>query len=565
MHPGPAPQPLSASMTRGQVYALLFSLMTTLFVGALDQTVVSVALPRILADLQGFSLLSWLFTSYMLTSTIVIPLVGKLGDLFGRKLFLIGGVFVFMAASAACGAAPNMESLIFFRFVQGLGGGMIFASVFATLGDLFTPAERGKYVGFFTGTFSLASLLGPTLGGFITDNLSWRWIFYINIPVSLVAMVAIWYALPAKPKGASARIDFLGAAWLSAASVAFLMAMVWAGDRYAWASIQIVGLLIVAAVFTALFIAQERRHPEPILPLHLFRNQVFLLSNLVVFTFGLGVFGAFQYIGLFVQTAMGASATASGIVTTPQSIGVLVTSILGGQVLARTGKYKAVTVTGTALIAGAMVLLTMVSAGMPKWQLSMYMVILGLGFGMVLPTMSLIIQNAVPFQFMGVATSSSQFFRQIGAVMGIAIFGVVLTHTYRDELGQRFPPEDVATVAAINPAIPEQLEDPTIRLNEGLWAATRAQILSAPEGEALLERAEDAQAGSVTIAIRHIFWGSLAAAGLSLLFALVMREIPLRRTMGAPQGAPGAAGAPASRPAPRPAPEPGPGGGSGAA
>jgi EmrB/QacA subfamily drug resistance transporter len=532
-------------MTRRQVWALLFSLMLTLFVGALDQTVVNTALPRILADLEGFDLLSWLFTSYMLTSTIIVPLVGKLGDLFGRKLFLIGGVAVFMAASAACGAAPTMETLIAFRFAQGLGGGMIFASVFATLGDLFTPAERGKYVGFFTGTFSLASLLGPTLGGFITDTMSWRFIFYLNIPVGLIAMPAIWLALPAKPPSLTRpRIDFAGAAWLSGASVAFLMAMVWAGDKYAWASPQIIGLLVTAVLLTGAFVMQERRHPEPILPLHLFRNQVFLLSNLVLFTFGLGVFGAFQYLGLFVQTALGASATASGVIVTPQSAGVLLTSIVGGQVIARTGRYKAVTVSGAVVIAIALGLLTTVSAGMSRWLLSGYMIILGLGFGMVLPTMSLIIQNAVPFQYMGVATSSSQFFRQIGAVMGIAVFGVVLSHTYEAELRDRFSPEDTAAVAAVNPAIPTLLEDPTIRLNEGVWDRTRAQILTAPGGEGLLERAEDAQANSVTEAIRHIFIGAAIAAVLSAIFAVVMKELPLRRMMGAPQAAPG--GAPAA-------------------
>jgi EmrB/QacA subfamily drug resistance transporter len=550
-------------MTRKQVYALLLSLMLTLFVGALDQTVVNTALPRILADLEGFDLLSWLFTSYMLTSTIVIPLVGKLGDLFGRKLFLVAGVVIFMAASAACGAAPNMESLIGFRFVQGLGGGMIFASVFATLGDLFTPAERGKYVGFFTGTFSLASLLGPTLGGFITDSLSWRYIFYLNIPVGLIAIPAILAALPAKPPSAvRPKIDLAGAFWLSAASVSFLMAMVWAGDKYAWGSVQIVGLLVAAALCTGLFAIAERRHPEPILPLHLFRNQVFLLSNLVLFTFGLGVFGAFQYLGLFVQTALGASATASGVIVTPQSAGVLLTSIFGGQVIARSGKYKAVTIAGTVIIAIALGLLTTVSVGMSRWLLSGYMIVLGLGFGMVLPTMSLIIQNAVPFQHMGVATSSSQFFRQIGSVMGIAIFGVVLTHSYEAELEERFTPEDTAAVAAINPAIPALLEDPTIRLNEGVWDRTRAQILAAPGGDGLLDRAEDAQAESVTTAIRQIFIGAFVAAVLSALFAILMKELPLRRMTGSPQqgGGPAAASPPG---APRAVPpEPAPGSGS---
>jgi len=545
MHPDSQYQPLAQSLTSRQVYLLLFSLMLTLFIGALDQTVVSTAAPRILAELKGFNLLSWMFTSYMLTSTIAIPLVGKLGDLFGRKAFLIAGVAVFMAASAACGAAPSMAAFIAFRFAQGLGGGMIFASVFATLGDMFSPAERGKYIGFFTGTFSLASILGPTLGGFITDSISWRWIFYLNIPVGLVAIPALYFNLPAKAKGLKVKIDFVGAALLSGASVSFLIAMVWAGDKYAWGSAEIIGLLVAAATLTLLFVIQERRHPEPILPLHLFRNQVFLLSNLVVFTFGLGVFGVFQYLGLFVQTALGASATASGIVTTPQSAAVLVTSIFGGQLIARTGKYKAQTVIGALIIAGSMGLLRLVDADIAKAQIAAYMVLLGLGFGLVLPTMSLIVQNAVPPQYIGVASSSGQFFRQIGAVMGIAIFGVVLADTYRTELTDSISADDRSAIAAVNPAILTELEDPTLRLSDREWASISTQIASLPNGEAILSRASRAQDVSISVAMQHIFTGALFAALISAVLAIIMKELPLRRRMetapapdaAAPEGA----------------------------
>jgi EmrB/QacA subfamily drug resistance transporter len=566
MQPGHDYQPLAETMSRRQVYLILFSLMVTLFIGALDQTVVSVAAPRILADLKGFELLSWMFTSYMLTSTIAIPLVGKLGDLFGRKPFLIVGVVVFSATSALCGAAPNMESFIAFRFAQGLGGGMIFASVFATTGDLFAPAERGKYIGFFTGTFSLASILGPTLGGFITDSLSWRWIFYLNIPIGAVAIPLIYFNLPSRGQTARVKIDFIGAALLSGASVAFLMAMVWGGDKYAWSSPQIVAMLVLATMLTGLFIAQERRHPEPILPLHLFRNQVFLLSNLVVFTFGLGVFGAFQYLGLFVQTALGASATASGVISTPQSAGVLITSIVGGQIIARTGKYKMQTVVGTVLIAGAMALLRMVDADSSKLTIAVYMVFLGLGFGLVLPTMSLIVQNAVSPQYIGVASSSSQFFRQIGSVMGIAIFGVILAHTYRGELADRITPEDRSAIEAVNPAILVDLEDPTLRLNEAEWAAISGQIAAVAGGEGILARASRAQDEAVSVATQNIFTVALVAALLSAAFALAMRELPLRRgaqrvTPAVPVATAGAAGATTDAPGQAPVPEPGPGGG----
>lgn len=531
-------QPLSETLNDRQKWLLLGSLMTCLFVGALDQTVVSTATPKILADLGGFSMLSWLFTSYMLSSTVVIPLVGKLGDIYGRRLFLIGGVAIFMFSSAACGASTSMVMLIWVRAVQGLGGGMIFASVFATMGDLFSPAERGKYIGLFTGMFSLASLLGPTVGGFLTDHLSWRWVFYINIPVSLVAMPAIWFNLPAKTKHLNPKLDFLGAALLSAASVMVLLALVWAGDKYAWSSFEILGLLGGALVLLVGFVWQERRHPEPIIPLHLFKNEVFLMSNLIVFAFGVGVFGAFQFLGIYVQTALGASATASGVISTPQSIGVLITSTLGGQVIARRGKYKAQTVLGTVLIVVATFWLTTLGLETKLWQISATMVVLGLGFGLVLPTMSLIVQNAVSFQYIGVASSSSQFFRQIGSVLGIAVFGSILANTYHDEFATRFSAEDRA---AIGPVISLALDDPTVRLNEREYAHIQGQVTSLPGGDAILERSEQAQGESVVVAVRHIFYGATAAAVVCALGALIMKELPLRKTvMGGPGGAPNA-------------------------
>lgn len=502
--------------------------MISLFIGALDQTVVSTATPRILADLGGFEQLSWLFTSYMLASTVVIPLVGKLGDVFGRKLFLIGGIALFMVSSAACGAAPTMTSLIWFRVIQGLGGGMIFASVFASLGDIFSPAERGKYIGLFTGTFSLASIIGPTVGGLLTDHGGWRLVFFLNIPVGLVAIPAIWLNLPKRFVTRKPKIDFIGAILLSAASIAMLLALVWAGDKYAWGSPEILGLLASSGVFVALFIAQEARHPEPILPLHLFRNRVFLVSNLIVFTFGVGVFGAFQYLGIFVQTALGASATASGVVTTPQSVGVLMASVIGGQVIARVGKYKWQTVIGAGIIAFSMVFLRLVDVDTPIWHISLIMVVLGIGFGLVLPTMSLVIQNAVPYEYLGVASSSSQFFRQIGSVLGIAVFGAVLANVYHTEFADRF---DAADRAAVGQVISVELDDPTITLNKGVYASIQKNVRALDGGDQILVRAKDAQSESVAVAVRMIFTMALGAALLCLLFALLIKELPLRRTV----------------------------------
>ena len=539
-------------MERRQKWFLLGSLLITMFLGALDQTVVSTAIPKVVADLEGFSLLSWLFTSYMLTSTVIVPLAGKMGDLYGRKYILMGGVLIFIVGSALCGAAPSMALLIVFRAFQGLGGGMIFASVFATLGDAFSPAERGKYIGLFTGTFGLASISGPTLGGFITDNLGWRWIFYLNIPVAMIALPALWYNIPSVKNVRKVRLDIAGSFLLTVASVLLLLGFVWAGDKYAWGSTQIIGLLLGSAVATALFIAWELHHPEPVIPLGLFKNRVFLMANLVGFTFGLGVFGAFQYLGIFVQTALGASATASGVITTPQSVATVLTSIMGGQIISRYGRYKWQIVVGTLCIAAAMAMLRTLTVDTPRWHISAFVVVLGLGFGIVMPTISLVVQNAVSPQFIGVATSSSQFFRQIGSVIGIAIFGAILTNVYTSQFETEFTEADRALVG---PAIVAQLEDPTIRLNENAFARIEAQVDALPGGSEVLDRAKEAQALSVAKAVRWIYTGAFIATLFSIVFALALREVPLRRAAkgvtpapGATPGAPGTA-TPGSSPA----------------
>jgi EmrB/QacA subfamily drug resistance transporter len=536
-------RPLAETLDRRGRWLLLMSLMVSLFLGALDQTVVSTAMPRILSELGGFGLLSWVFTSYMLTSTIVVPLVGKLSDMFGRKIFLLGGIFIFVAGSAACGAANSMPMLIVFRGFQGIGGGMIFASVFASVGDLFSPAERGRYMGLFTGTFSLASVLGPTLGGALTDHVGWRWVFYLNIPVALIAIPAVWKNLPARRSAQGVKIDFLGAALLSAASVALLMALVWAGDKYDWGSGEIVSLFVLAAVLTLAFVFQEMRHPSPMLPLHLFRNRVFLISNLTVFTFGIGMFGAIAYLPTFVQTAMGVSATASGVITTPQSLGVLLSSIIGGQIIARSGHYKWQTCLGAVLILGAMLFLMNIGASTKEWHLSAYMVILGLGFGLVLPSMSLVVQNAVSYQYLGVATSASQFFRQIGGVFGTAIFGAILAASYQGAFNEHVP-------ADVPQAVPQQtlahFEDPTLQLDQRTFALVRREFEALPDGSRLLDEVITAQKEAISIAIDNIFTAAAGVAALCLVFTLFMPELPLRKDFQevggpAPGQAPGAA------------------------
>jgi len=543
-----AGRPLGEVLTRRQRWFLLVSLMLAMFVGAIDQTVVGTATPKILADLGGFNLLAWLFTSYMLSSTVIVPLVGKMSDIYGRKMFVIAGIMIFMLSSAACGAAPTMFTLIVFRAVQGIGGGMIFASVFSSIGDIFPPAERAKYMGLFTGTFSLASILGPTVGGFLTDHgngllgvdSGWRWVFYINVPFSLVAIPAIWFNLPSRHGTGRPKIDFLGAALLSIASVVALLAFEWAGKNYAWASPQIIGLFVAAVVFVGLFILQEARHDEPILPLHLFRNRTFVLANVIVFALGMGMFGALQYLGIFVQTALGASATASGVISTPQSAGMLVASIISGQLIARTGRYRVQTILGAIVILAAMLLLRTIDIGIEKWHISGYMVVLGVGFGLVMPTMSLAVQNAVPYKYLGVASSSSQFFRQIGSVFGIAIFAVILTSSYESSFSDKLPAADRAQMETLPGKPLDAFEDPTLSLNPVLFGSVQKQVLSLDGGKEILARATAAQRESVASATQDIFTGATAVAVICVLLCMLLKEVPLRRDfkMAAPAGAP---------------------------
>ncbi len=532
MTPSAIPRPTRELMGPRQFWLLMATLMLAMFVSAMNQQVVSTAMPRILSDLGGFELLSWVFTIYLLTSTVVTPITGKLSDTYGRKPFMIGGIAIFMIGSIASGLAPSMLVLISARAIQGIGGGMIMASVFSTLGDLFSPAERGKYMGLFTGTFAMASVSGPTIGGLLTDHVGWRWCFLVNVPVAILAITMISIHLPSRKRtGPAPRIDFLGAILLSVATTALLLALSWAQKAFGWSAPETLGLFAASALFVGLFIAQEGRHPEAVMPLHLFKIREFWVANMLVVALGAGGFGAIQYLPTFVQTSLGASATASGLVTTPQSLGMLLTSVIGGQIVARRGKYRTQTIIGLIVTLGATAALTQLHVGQPTWQIAGIMMVVGFGSGLVMPTMSLVIQNAVSPQFMGVATSSRQFFMQIGNVLGAAIFGVVLATSYESAFEAKVPAE---ARAALPPATYEQFLDPTLSLNQRVFTRVQAEVRALPDGEAILGIATKAQREAVATAVARIFIGGAILVGLALAFAFALRDVPLRRTR-APQ------------------------------
>lgn len=519
---------LGEYLTSRQKFLLMNSLMLTMFISALDGSIMATALPHILADLGGFKLLSWITTIYLLTSTVTVPLVGKLSDMFGRKPFILAGIAIFVAASAACGAAPTMPFLIVVRGIQGIGGGILFGCVFATLGDLFTPIQRAKYMGYFIGSFTLASLTGPTLGGFLTDGPGWRWCFYINLPVGLLASTFIWRNLPfTRSGGKLSSIDFLGALLLSGATICTLLGLVWAQADYGWTSGLTIGLFAVGVMMLVGFVFQEGRHPQAIFPLSIFRNRVFVQANLLVAIQGAGMFGAIQYLPTFIQTALGASATASGLVSTPQSIGLLATSIVGGQLVSRTGRFKYQVIFGASVTVCAALMLLTVGVGTVKWHIAAFMVIFGLGSGLVGPTISVIVQSCVGQELMGVATSSRQFFMQIGQVLGVAVFGLIFTTTYSSSFSGDISSQAKATLP---PAVYQQFQDPTLALDPLAYGKVTATVRALPNGDAVLNDAVTSQKDAVATAIRRLFLGSTIAGVVVVALAVTMKEIPLRRT-----------------------------------
>ena len=539
--PSSPARPLGETLDRRQKLLLVLSLQTALFVSALNQSVVATAIPRILADLNGYEMLAWVFTIYMVASTVVVLPVGRLSDMFGRKSFILAGVATFMLGSLACGIAQSMPQLIGARAVQGIGGGIIFSSVFAVLGDLFPPTERAKYMGLFTGTFTVASVIGPTIGGLLTDHVGWRWCFYLSVPVALMALAFIMRNLPEPPKkgGRLANIDLVGSMLLTFATISLLIGLSWSGKANGWGSGQTLGLFASAAIFTILFGFQERRHPAPIFPLSLFRNREFVLANVIVMLIGAGGFGAIQYLPTFVQISLGATATASGMVTTPQSVGMFVASIVGGTMLSRSGHYRRQLLLGGSLILAGTLLVRTLDVGEPTWHVAFFMIIYGLGSGLVMPTMGVVVQNVVSHSLLGVATSARQFFMQMGNVLGAAIFGVVLVSSYGTAFERDAPSSLKQELSA---EVYAEFDDPTVSLDSRRFAPVEEAVLAIPDGEFLLAATLATQRDAVKIAIHDIFLGSAALAVVALLLVVLMKEIPLRRTFDAP--APGEVPAP---------------------
>ena len=430
------------TVTKRERAFTLAGIMVALFLGALDQTIVGTAMPRILQDLNGLNLYSWLVTAYLLASTSMIPIYGKLSDLYGRKLVVLTGVILFLAGSVLSGQSRSMTELIVFRALQGLGAAGIFSMAFTVIADLFPPAERGRYNGLFGAVFGTSSIVGPLLGGFLTDALSWRWVFYVNMPVGLVALLFILFQMPAlKPTlERKVRIDWWGSAALLLGIIPILLALSIGGTEIAWGSWQIIGLFGLGAVGVVIFILIERRAQEPILPFDLFQNRTYVVGNIgALLVAGVGFFGAILFLPIYMVMVVGVSASAAGLTLMPMTLGMVVASFLSGQIVSRFGKYKLLLLAGAALMIIGYCTMLALNDHMTRAQVTWRMILLGVGLGPALPLFTLAIQNSVNPREIGAATSSSQFFRQIGSTVGVAVFGTLMAVTLATELPRSLP------------------------------------------------------------------------------------------------------------------------------
>ena len=505
----PAHQQQGNQYTFRQVGVIYSGLALGMMLSALDQTVVATALPTIVGELGGINHLSWVVTSYLLTSTASTLLYGKLGDLYGRRRIFQIAIGIFLLGSALSGLSQNMFELIGFRALQGLGAGGTMTSAMAIIGDVVSPRERGRYQGYNAGIFGLASIGGPLLGGFFVDHLGWRWVFYINLPIGIAGLILSSIVLRAQSERKEHIIDYLGAGLMVAAVTSLLLLTSWGGTQYSWASPEIAGLALAAVVCGGLFVWQERRAPEPILPPELFRASIFRVSTSCTLLLGMLMFDATIFLPVFLQLVTGVSATSSGVLLMPLMLGMVFTSIGGGRFISVTGRYKALPIVGFSLCVTAYSLMSTMNASTTQLQVSAYMVLLGLGIGLIPQVLTTSTQNDVPQRHLGSATSGLQFFRSMGASLGVALLGAVLSSRLAYWLPRLLP----AGAAGVNPA--------DIQGSPGQLAALPT----------------DVHAAVVETFSRSLHWVFVAAipiAVLALILVLFLEEKPLRRTAWTP-------------------------------
>ena len=511
-----------------------------LFLAALDQTIVGTALPRIVGELNGLEYFAWVATAYMVASTTTVPIAGKLGDLFGRKPFLLIGMIGFVLASALCGQAQTMAELVIFRGIQGLFGGVLFASVFASLADLFPPQTRAKIQGIFGGIFGIASVVGPTVGGYLTDSVGWRWVFYVNVPVGILAIAVVFFTMPRTTHSASWRdIDFVGAGLLAATLVPLLVGFSITRD-HEFSSPEVLGLLGLAAVMAVIFFVVEQRVAHPIVPFALFKNVTFAVSAITGFFTAFGMFGAIVYIGLVYQGVLGIGATNSGLLATPMMVGLIGASIVTGQLMIRVTRYRFLGTIGLTVMVVGLWGLAQVRVGTPEIEVVRSLILVGIGMGVAMPLYINATQSALPREYLGVATSQIQFWRNVGGTVGVAILGAVISHQLPDRIRMQvgalsLPPELSASLPSGGSA--EAIFDP-VRI-----AATRAAL--PPQAQPLFDQVLDAVRTALALSLHDVFIYAAAFVSIAVVISLFLTEVPLKAQTERPSSDEVREGAPA--------------------
>ncbi|MEI5908325.1 MDR family MFS transporter [Bacillus spongiae] len=507
-----------------QKVLIMIAVMAAMFFAAVNMTIVGTSLPKIIAQIGGMQYFDWVFTIYMLASTITAMLVGKLSDIYGRKVFILIGIGIFSVGAFLSGTSDTITQLIIYRGIQGFGAGMIMSSAFTTVGDLFSPRERGRWQGLLGGVFGLSSLFGPTLGGYIVDNYDWHWVFWVFLPLGIIAFALILKLYPAHERTKSESVDYLGSLLLTMMIISLLLGFSWGGNKYDWSSLPIISLFALTIISLALFIIVERKAKSPVLPLYLFKNSVFTVSIVAGLFLGMGMFGTIMYVPFYVQGVQGESATVSGLIEMIMTISMVIASIIVGNLITKTGKYKFFSLLGFAIMAIGLFLNSKLEIGSSLTQLIIQLVIIGIGLGLNMPVFNITVQNAVSHKYLGVATSAMQTFRQIGGTIGVAIFGTIMGSIMEKEM------------EAVQPTLPQssseaevdmtQLQDPQLLMSPEQMENMRSsfpQEMASSFDSFILTLKE-----ALNVSLAGVFlWGAVIVV-LGLLTTLFLKEIPLR-------------------------------------
>lgn len=514
---------------------IMIAIMFAMFFAAINQTITSTAMPRIIADLGGMDLYTWTITIYMLTSTIATVLVGKLSDIYGRKPFILAGILFFIVGAFMSGLANDVYQFITYRGIQGVGAGIIMATAFTSVGDLFPPRERGKWTGLMTAVFGFSSVIGPTLGGWIIDNMAWHWVFWIFLPLGIIAFIMIWTLFPKTERKESESIDYLGSLFLTTTIVPLLLAFTWAGSKYAWGDWEILGLFAATIISLIIFLLVEKNAKSPVLPLSMFKNNIVTLSNIIGFIMNFGMMGALIYLSFFVQGVLAISPTHAGYVTMPMSIAMVFTSAIGGSMISKTGKYKRFAMIGMPIMLAGMIIMVVMNS---VWMAVVSMIVFGLGLGLGMPVFSLIIQNAVPHKELGAATASMQLFRNLGGTIGIAVMGTVMASSLKNNLSDMASSPQAVELAKLDPAIQAKIgvfANPQMLTDQPALKSTMESLPAdvQPVFAQMVEALRDALSASLST----VFLTGAIILVVAVVLVFFIKEIPLRTTNKAEEAA----------------------------